>query len=182
MLQNDIIYILDKKFRLYLTPQEIATRVTSIAEQINRDYRDQEPLLLSILSGSFMFTADLVRGLSVPHSIEFVRYSSYSGTSSTGQISKVLGLRSDIQGKDIIIVEDIIDTGFTISTAIRELMASTPQSIRVASLLFKPTALKHQVPLDYIGFEIPNRFVVGYGLDYDERGRNLPAIYSLAEK
>lgn len=181
MPENSVITLQDKEFIPYLSSDDISEKITSLATLINEDYEGKQPIILCILSGSFVFTADLVRKLSIPHQIEFVRYSSYSGTSSTGQISKILGLRADIKDQDIIIVEDIIDTGFTISTAIRELYVSEPKSIKVASLLFKPDALKHEVPLDYIGFEIPNKFVVGYGLDYNELGRNIPAIYQLKD-
>ncbi|MFT4565586.1 MAG: hypoxanthine phosphoribosyltransferase [Saprospiraceae bacterium] len=181
MSENSIITLQDKDFVPYLSAEDISAKIEKLAEIINQDYADKQPIILCILSGSFIFTADLVRELSIPHRIEFVRYSSYSGTSSTGQISKILGLRTDIKDQDIIIVEDIIDTGFTISTAIRELYISEPKSIKVASLLFKPDALKHEVPLDYIGFEIPNKFVVGYGLDYNELGRDIPSIYRLKD-
>ncbi len=175
---NNTVQIHDKSFIPFISAQQIANRVQALADDISRDYAGKQPILMCILSGSFMFTADLVRALQIPHTIEFVRYSSYSGTSSTGQISKIIGMRSDVKDKDIIIVEDIIDTGFTISTAIRELLISEPKSVKVASLLYKPKALKHEVPLDYVGFEIPNEFVVGYGLDYDELGRDLPQIYT----
>lgn len=181
MSDTTTITLEDKSFVPYIAAEEIASKIEALAKVINSDYADKQPIILCILSGSFIFTADLVRKLSIPHQIEFVRYSSYSGTSSTGQISKILGLRADIKDQDIIIVEDIIDTGFTISTAIRELYVSEPKSIKVASLLFKPDALKHEVPLDYIGFEIPNKFVVGYGLDYNELGRNIPGIYQLKD-
>ncbi len=181
MSENSIITLQDKDFVPYISAEDIAAKIEELASVINQDYAEKQPIILCILSGSFIFTADLVRALSIPHQIEFVRYSSYSGTSSTGQISKILGLRADVKDQDIIIVEDIIDTGFTISTAIRELYVSEPKSIKVASLLFKPDALKHEVPLDYIGFEIPNKFVVGYGLDYNELGRNIPSIYQLKD-
>ncbi|MCL4117840.1 UNVERIFIED_CONTAM: hypothetical protein GTU68_016417 [Idotea baltica] len=178
---NSVIKLQDKEFVPYISEEDIDSKIAELAAKINQDYKDKQPIILCILSGSFIFTADLVRKLSIPHQIEFVRYSSYSGTSSTGQISKILGLRVDIKNQDIIIVEDIIDTGFTISTAIRELFVSEPQSIKVASLLFKPDAIQHEVPLDYIGFEIPNKFVVGYGLDYNELGREIPSIYRLKD-
>lgn len=181
MSDNSTISLEDKDFVPYISAEEIASKIEALASLINQDYAEKQPIILCILSGSFIFTADLVRKLSIPHTIEFVRYSSYSGTSSTGQISKILGLRTDIKDQDIVIVEDIIDTGFTISTAIRELYVSEPKSVKVASLLFKPDALKHEVPLDYIGFEIPNKFVVGYGLDYNELGRNIPGIYQLKD-
>ncbi len=171
----------DKTFEIYLEESEIQTAVKRLAEEINKDYQGKKPIILSILNGSFIFTADLVRFFSFPLTVEFVRYSSYEGTSSTGRITKMLGMKSDIKGKDLIIVEDIIDTGFTLHNALKDLRAQEPASIRIASLLVKPKALKHDVPCDYVGFNIPNDFVVGYGLDYDEYGRDLPAIYKLKE-
>ncbi len=171
----------DKTFEIYLQESEIQDAVQKVAEQINKDYQDKKPIVLSILNGSFIFTADLVRFFNFPLTVEFVRYSSYEGTTSTGKITKILGLKSDIKGKDILIVEDIIDTGYTLHNALKDLYAQEPASIKIASLLVKPKALKHDVPCDYVGFNIPNDFVVGYGLDYDEYGRDLPAIYKLKE-
>lgn len=171
----------DKTFETYLPESEIQEAVKRLAEEINKDYQGKKPIILSILNGSFIFTADLVRFFNFPLTVEFVRYSSYEGTSSTGKITKMLGMKSDIKGKDLIIVEDIIDTGFTLHNALKDLHAQEPASIKIASLLVKPKALKHDVPCDYVGFNIPNDFVVGYGLDYDEYGRDLPAIYKLKE-
>ena len=171
----------DKTFEIYLQKSEIQTTVRRMAEEINKDYQGKKPIILSILNGAFIFTADLVRFFNFPLTVEFVRYSSYEGTSSTGKITKMLGMKSDIKGKDLIIVEDIIDTGFTLHNALKDLWAQEPLSIKIASLLVKPKALKHDVPCDYVGFNIPNDFVVGYGLDYDEYGRDLPAIYKLKE-
>lgn len=171
----------DKTFETYLPESEIQEAVKRLAEEINNDYQGKKPIILSILNGSFIFTADLVRFFNFPLTVEFVRYSSYEGTTSTGKITKMLGMKSDIKGKDLIIVEDIIDTGFTLHNALKDLRAQEPASIKIASLLVKPKALKHDVPCDYVGFNIPNDFVVGYGLDYDEYGRDLPAIYKLKE-
>ncbi len=171
----------DKTFETYLPESQIQEAVKRLAEEINKDYQGKKPIILSILNGSFIFTADLVRFFNFPLTVEFVRYSSYKGTTSTGTITKMLGMKSDIKGKDLIIVEDIIDTGFTLHNALKDLRAQEPASIKIASLLVKPKALKHDVPCDYVGFNIPNDFVVGYGLDYDEYGRDLPAIYKLKE-
>lgn len=171
----------DKTFETYLPESEIQEAVKRLAEEINQDYQGKKPIILSILNGSFIFTADLVRFFNFPLTVEFVRYSSYEGTTSTGTLTKMLGMKSDIRGKDLIIVEDIIDTGFTLHNALKDLQAQEPASIKIASLLVKPKALKHDVPCDYVGFNIPNDFVVGYGLDYDEYGRDLPAIYKLKE-
>lgn len=179
-MKNELI-LHDKSFGVYIDERKIQDRVKSLADEINHDYRGMSPTILCILSGSFIFTADLVRHFNFPLCIEFVRYSSYEGTKTSGTITKMLGMKTDIAGKDIIIVEDIIDTGFTLSTAITELKRKKPNSLKIASLLLKPEALVHDVPCDYIGFKIPNEFVVGYGLDYDELGRDLPAIYKLKE-
>lgn len=178
---SDSLTIHDKQFDVYINEETIQERVKSLAEQINEDYKGRSATILCILNGSFIFTADLVRHFNFPVNLEFVRYSSYEGTKTTGKITKLLGMKSDIMGKDLIIVEDIIDTGYTISTAITEIERKKPNSIKIASLLLKPEALIHDVPCDYIGFEIPNEFVIGYGLDYDELARDLPSIYKLKE-
>ena len=172
----------DKSFEIFISKNQIQERVQSLSNDINRDYQDKMPIILCILNGSFIFTADLIRHFTFPLTVEFVRYSSYEGTHSSGKITKMLGVKSDIENKDILIVEDIIDTGFTLSNAILELKKKNPLSVKVASLLLKPDALNHDVPCDYIGFEIPNEFVVGYGLDYNELGRDLPEIYKLKEQ
>ena len=171
----------DKEFEVYIDEDELKKINAQIADTINVDYQGKKPIVLSILNGSFIFAADLVRYFSFPMTIEFVRYSSYEGTESTGSIKQLLGLKSDIKGQDLLIIEDIVDTGFTLSQALEELRSHGPSSVKVVSLLLKPDALKHPVPVDYIGREIPNDFVVGYGLDYDELGRDLPAIYKLKE-
>lgn len=178
-IPNDIIRIHDKEFVPYIEKEKIEKRITELAQKINLDYRDKCPIILSILNGSFIFTADLVRQLTFPVIIEFVRYSSYQGISSAGSVERIIGIKSDIKGKDLIIVEDIIDTGLTISEAIKDLEKLKPKSVRVVSLLLKPAAIKHEVPCEYCGFEIPNDFVLGYGLDYNELGRQLPAIYRI---
>lgn len=169
----------DKEFEIYMPESEIAEITKQMAEAIDRDYEGKQPIVLSILNGSFIFAADLVRHFSFPMTIEFVRYSSYEGTQSTGTIKQILGLKSDIKGQDLLIIEDIVDTGNTLSKALVELQSHEPASLRVASLLLKPDALQHDLHVDYIGKSIPNDFVVGYGLDYDELGRDLPAIYKL---
>ena len=178
---SDVITLHDKSFEVYLSEADIQARVKALADQINKDYAGKSPIVLCILNGSFIFTADLVRHFSFPLTVEFVRYSSYRGTESTGRVTKILGMKSDIAGKDVLIVEDIIDTGYTLSNAVKELIRQKPSTVRIASLLLKPEALKHDVDCNYIGFSIPNKFVVGYGLDYNELGRDLPSIYQLKE-
>ena len=162
--------------------EKIQQRVAELAADINKDYAGNQPLVLSLLKGSFVFTADLARHMSCPMEIEFVRYSSYSGTSSTGVVTEVIGLTTSVEGRDVLIVEDIVDSGLTILSALESLKKKSPKSIRVASLLLKPDALKFDVPIDYIGFRIPNDFIVGYGLDYNEFGRDLPGIYRLVDQ
>lgn len=169
----------DKDFVLYIGKKEIDSINKQLAAQINKDYQGKRPIVLSILNGSFIFAADLVRYFDFPVKMEFVRYSSYEGTESTGVIKQILGLKSDIKDQDLLIIEDIVDTGTTLSKALEELRSHGPSSVRVVSLLLKPDALRYVIPIDYVGKEIPNDFVVGYGLDYDELGRDLPAIYRL---
>jgi hypoxanthine phosphoribosyltransferase len=171
----------DKEFVLYIGKKEIDRINKELAKKINKDYEGKKPIVLSILNGSFIFAADLVRYFDFPIKMEFVRYSSYEGTESTGVIKQILGMKSDIRDQDLLIIEDIVDTGNTLSKALVELRSHGPSSVKVVSLLLKPDALKHVIPIDYVGKEIPNDFVVGYGLDYDELGRDLPAIYKLKE-
>jgi hypoxanthine phosphoribosyltransferase len=178
----DRIRIEDKEFEIYIDQEKIQQRVAELAADINEDYAGSQPLLLSLLKGSFVFTADLARHMSCPLEIEFVRYSSYSGTNSTGVVTEVIGLTTSVEGRDVVIVEDIVDSGLTILSALESLKKKSPKSIRVASLLLKPDALKFDVPVDYIGFRIPNDFIVGYGLDYNEYGRDLPGIYRLVDE
>jgi hypoxanthine phosphoribosyltransferase len=175
------VKIHDKEFEIYIDEDELRSINSSLAQSINKDYQGKKPIVLSILNGSFIFAADLVRNFDFPMTIEFVRYSSYEGTESTGTIKQILGLKSDIKDQDLLIIEDIVDTGFTLSKALEELRSHGPSSVKVVALLLKPEAIIHPVPVDYIGKEIPNDFVVGYGLDYDELGRDLPAIYKLKD-
>ena len=170
----------DKEFESFIQKEEIDNKLNELAQAINKVYKDKHPLILCILNGSFIFAADLVRKLDFPLHIEFVRYASYKGTSSTGEVKKIVGLRTRIKGRDILIVEDIIDTGLTLTKALEDLVVQQPNSVKIATLLFKPDCLKHDLNIDYIGFEIPDDFVVGYGLDYDELGRDLPDIYKLS--
>lgn len=178
---NNRVKLHDKEFTCFLSQEDIDAKIRDLAREINKAYTDKNPLALCILSGSFIFAADLVRYLSFPLPMEFVRYASYEGTGSTGKVKKIFGIKTPVEGRDILIIEDIVDTGLTLSTAIEDLRTQNPASVRVVTLLLKPDALEHEVPLDFVGFRIPNDFVVGYGLDYDEIGRGLPAIYRLVE-
>ena len=179
---SDIVHLNNKSFEVYLTKDEIQERVWELGQELSIDYKGKVPLVISILNGAFIFTADLVRYLDFNLKVEFVRLSSYVGMSSKGEIKQILGLKTDIEGEDVIIVEDIVDTGLTLSNFISDIKSRKPNSLKIVTLLRKPDALKFPVELDYVGFDIPNDFVLGYGLDYDEIGRELPQIYKLVEE
>lgn len=178
----ELVKVHDKYFTPYLSQDDIADRVKQLAAQINLDYAEKKPLLIAILNGSFMFAADLFRHLTIPAEISFIKLASYQGTKSTGKVITAIGLDTNISGRHVIIVEDIIDTGKTLNEFLPQLLTHQPLSMKVAVLLHKPDATVHQVPVDYTCFSIPNKFVVGYGLDYDSLGRNLPAIYQLHDE
>ena len=172
--------IKDCEFELFISEEDIAYRVQTLAQQIDRDYADDPPIMVAILNGAFVFAADLVRSISVPAEVTFVKVRSYEQLQSTGQHREFIGLEVPVTGRSVIIVEDIVDSGNTIRFLLQKFSEEHPKSIAVASLLFKPNALVHDLELAYVGFEIPNDFVVGYGLDYDGLGRNLRAIYKIA--
>ena len=176
-----VIQVHDKNFVPYLTAQAIANKVSQIALQISKDYEGKRPLFLAVLNGSFLFAADLFRNLTIEAEISFIKLASYKGTTSTGNVITAIGLEESLHERHIILLEDIIDTGKTLHGFIPQLEHQGPASIRIAALLTKPEALQYPVHADYIGFEIPNKFVVGYGLDYDGLGRNIPEIYQLEE-
>lgn len=176
---NKEVDILDKTFVPFITADVIATKIEETAAAINRDYAGKKPLLIAILNGSFMFAADLFRHLHTDASITFVKLASYKGTTSTGNVVTAIGLDESLEGRHIIVVEDIIDTGKTLSTFLPQLLAQHPASVEIATFLTKPDALQYDVKAKYTAFEIQNRFVVGYGLDYDGYGRNLPDLYVL---
>ncbi|HPD94989.1 MAG TPA: hypoxanthine phosphoribosyltransferase [Tenuifilaceae bacterium] len=171
----------DKTFGISYPENEIQADIDVLASKINWDFHTSEetPIFLSILNGAFMFTADLVKRVSFPCQISFIKLSSYKGTKSTGNVNELIGLNENIEGRSVIIVEDIVDTGITLSKLFAELSKLNPKVIKVATLLYKPDAYKGTIPIDYIGKSIPNEFIVGYGLDYDGIGRNLPDIYTL---
>jgi len=178
---SDHITILDKSFKPYISKEEVQAIVQEVARQINSDYADKTPLFLSILNGSFMFTADLFKNLDIPCTVSFVKLASYRGTRSTGNVLTLIGLDEDISNRHVVILEDIVDTGKTLSELIPTLGKRNPLSLEVCTLLLKPEALKHSMKLKYVGKKIPNDFIVGYGLDYDGQGRNLPAIYQIVD-
>lgn len=176
-----VVKIKDKTFKTSIPEAQILERVKAVAERINTDMADKNPLLLAMLNGSFVFAADLMREITVPCEISFVKMSSYQGTSSTGKVKQLLGLNEDIKGRTVIIVEDIVESGLTLKTLLEILKEKEPADVQICTLLFKPDCL--QVPLDikYVAMEIPNDFILGYGLDYDQQGRNLRDIYTVVE-
>lgn len=180
---NDIfvIQVLDKSFEIFIEKDEIAQKVSALADTINTDYGGKEIIFIAVLNGAFMFASDLLKNINVPCEISFVKMSSYQGTQTTGVVDELIGLNTDVEGKEIIIIEDIVDTGHTIDKIISLLEAKKPNSINICTLLYKPDAHKGNAKPEYVGFAIPNAFVVGYGLDYDEKGRNLDALYQIRE-
>lgn len=175
--------VLDKEFVPFIGKEEIAKRNRELGEQITKDYEGKDVLMISVLNGSFMFTSDLAKEIELPIDLSFVKYASYEGTESTGKVKQLIGFNeADVRGKHIIIVEDIVDTGRTMQALLKDLEVMEPASVKVVSLLFKPEALKIPLEIDYVGFEIDPRFVVGYGLDYNHFGRNIPEILVLKDK
>lgn len=177
----DIIQIKDKRFKTFIPEAEILQEVSRVANEIMNDLKDEKPLFVSVLNGSFMFTADLMKYLDMPCEVSFVKLASYEGTSSTGKVKELVGLNDDITGRTVVIVEDIVDTGLTMQRLVETFKARNPKEVRIATLLVKPDKL--QVPLDihYVAMNIPNDFIVGYGLDYDGLGRNYRDIYTVIE-
>jgi hypoxanthine phosphoribosyltransferase len=174
-----MLLINDKAFVPFISAETIQTRIQELADRINQDYADKKPLLVVVLNGAFLFAADLMKNLTISCEITFIRVATYTATESTGQLKQILGLSESIASRDLIVVEDIVDTGLTICEVCDQLRAQNPASIAIATLLFKPAALTKQVELRYVGFEIENRFVLGYGLDYDGLGRNTKEILVL---
>lgn len=181
-IKTERIQVLDLEFEVFLTEEQIRSTVNQLGDQIAQDYAGKKPVFIAILNGSYVFMADLLRACPIDCEMTFVKLSSYDGLESTGEISTHIGLNLDIKNRDVVIVEDIIDTGGTVHHFLKQITEMGPTSVKIASLLVKPDALKFPLKIDYTGFEIPNQFVIGYGLDYNEAGRNLPAIYQLSEK
>lgn len=176
----DSIQLHDKKFRLYISENEIQNIVKNIAQQLEKDYSTfQNPLFLIILNGSFMFASDLMKYFKLPCEISFVRFASYQNTQSTGIVKELIGLNEDVSNRTVLIIEDIIDTGHTLEKIIQTLQKHNNTDYRVVSAFFKPDSYRMKYPIHYIGKKIPNHFIVGYGLDYDGLGRNLPDVYVL---
>lgn len=176
-----LITIKDKQFSLSINSEIIQEAVTKVGEQINRDMADKDPMFICVLNGSFMFAGDLMKIVNIPCEITFIKLSSYEGLYTTGSVKEVLGLSESVVGRNIVVVEDIVDTGITMEKIITSLEAKGAKNIKVATFLQKPAALQRDIKIDYVAMKIPNEFIVGYGLDYDGYGRNLKDIYTVVE-
>ena len=176
-----VIQIKDKRFKTFIPEEQIMKEVARVADEINRDLPGTNPLFISVLNGSFMFTADLMKHLTMPCEVSFVKLASYEGTSSTGKVKELVGLGDDVTGRTVVIVEDIVDTGLTMKQLVETLRARGPKDIKIATLLVKPDKLKVELDINYVAMNIPNDFIVGYGLDYDGLGRNYRDIYTVIE-
>ncbi|MGN0034091.1 MAG: hypoxanthine phosphoribosyltransferase [Candidatus Limimorpha sp.] len=178
----NIIEVSDKRFEPYISQETIETQIRRIATEIKADMQGNNPLFLVMLNGAFMFAAELFKNLDIPCEISFVKYKTYVGTESSEKSNVLIGLNKEqINGRDIIVIEDIIDSGFTMNELIKDLKENGAESIRVATMLFKPKAFKFNYKIDYIGLNISNEFIIGYGLDYNEYGRNYKEIYKIVE-
>jgi hypoxanthine phosphoribosyltransferase len=173
------IQLKDKQFEPFIAEEDILKAVERVAESINRDLTDKNPLFICVLTGAFIFAADLMKRVNIPCEIEFVRLKSYEGTKTEGKVKTISGFTENIENRHIVIIEDIIDTGHTMHYLLEKLEEKHPASLRIATLLFKPEALQLAITPDYVALEIPNDFIVGYGLDYDGHGRNLRSIYKI---
>ena len=176
-----VIQVLDKKFQPYIKAQQIHEQVEKLAKQLNKDYADKKPLFIAILNGSFMFASDLFKEITIEAEICFIKLASYKGTKSTGNVITSIGLDESLKNRHVVIIEDIVDTGKTLYEFLPQLINQQPASLKIAALLHKPDALAHPLTIDYLGFNVPNKFLLGYGLDYDGYGRNLKEIYKLVE-
>ncbi|GAA0523360.1 hypoxanthine phosphoribosyltransferase [Chitinophaga japonensis] len=176
-----VIKVHDKEFQPYIGSEELQLRIQEMAAQLSKDLQGEKPLFIAILNGSFMFAADIFKHLSIEAEISFIKLVSYKGTKSTGNVVTSIGLDEDLYGRTVVILEDIVDTGKTLHRFLPQLEHQQPKKLLIAALLTKPEALTHPVKIDYLGFSVPNKFLLGYGLDYDGLGRNLPEIYQLIE-
>ena len=175
------VKIIDKTFKTSITEEQIKQRVKELGQQISKDLEGKNPLLIGVLNGSFIFAADLLREITIPCEISFVKLASYEGILSTGKVKEVMGLNEDISGRTVIIVEDIVDTGRTMRQMLDSLSVRRPASVHICTLFVKPDKLEEPLDIEYAAFSIPNDFIVGYGLDYDQQGRGLREIYTLVE-
>ena len=177
----DTVKIKDKSFRVSIPEAEIKERVKALAEQMSKDLEGKNPIFLGVLNGSFIFAADLMREMTIPCEISFVKLASYQGTTSTGKVQEVLGINENLSGRTVVIVEDIVESGQTMKQMIESLGTRNPESVRICTLFFKPEKLKEELNLDYVAFSIPDDFILGYGLDYDGLGRELKDVYTIVE-
>ncbi len=176
-----VIQVNDKKFQPYLSVAAINKEVKRLGEEINRDYQGKRPLFIAILNGSFMFASDLFKEITIDAEICFIKLASYKGTRSTGHVITSIGLDESLKGRHVIVLEDIVDTGKTLNEFLPQLRDQQPESLKIAALLHKPDALVHPLTIDYLGFNVPNKFLLGFGLDFDGLGRNLKEIYQLVD-
>lgn len=174
-----VVRVKDKRFRVFIPYEDIQERIRIMAAAMTREYEGKKPIFLSVLTGSFMFAADLMKHINIDCEIAFTRLSSYSGTSTTGKVEMIMDFKEEIKGRHVVILEDIVDSGTTLSRFLPTLEEHRPASIAIASLLIKPEALKYPLDVPYVGFRISNEFIIGYGLDYDGAGRNLKDIYQV---
>jgi hypoxanthine phosphoribosyltransferase len=175
----ELITVHDKQFKPYISAEQIEDQIKRVASEINRDYNGRRPLFIAILNGAFMFAADLFKEINIETEICFIKLASYKGIKSSGQVITAIGLDVDLVGREIIILEDIVDTGNTLTKFLPQIKNHSPASLKIAALLHKPDAMVHPIKIDYLGFTVPNKFLLGYGLDYDGLGRNIKEIYQL---
>ena len=175
------VKVLDKEFGLYIPQEKIEANIQTVADQINRDMTGKNPLFLVVLNGAFMFASELFKRLTIPCEISFVKLTSYSGTETTNVVRELIGLDHSLDGRTVVVVEDIVDTGHTMRYTIQKLRDLNAADVRIATMFFKPKSFQYDYPIDYKAMDISNEFIVGYGLDYDQQGRNFPDIYKIIE-
>ncbi len=176
------IQVLDKTFETFISQEEIEKAIAETARRVSIDYKDRKPLFLVMLNGAFMFAAEFFKYMEEPCEVQFVKYTTYAGTSSTNKVNNLIGLPGGLEGRDVIILEDIVDSGFSMKCLTDDIALQKPKSCRIVTMLFKPGSFKYDFKIDYVGMNIGNDFIVGYGLDYNSFGRNYPAIYKIVEK
>ena len=179
MKSKQLVQVLDKQFELFIPFSEIQSRLVGMGSELNREYATLNPVFVPVLNGSFMFASDLIREICIPCEVSFVKTASYEGISSSGKVRELIGIDSQLKGRHLVLLEDIVDTGKTLAALLDTLRNLEPASIRIASLFLKPDAFKEKFEIDFCGFSIPDRFIIGYGLDYNGYGRNYRDVYSL---
>ena len=173
------VKVLDKEFSIYIPQEKIENAIQTVADQLNKDMVDKNPLFLVVLNGAFMFASELFKRLTIPCEISFVKLSSYAGTETTNVVRELIGLDHSLEGRNVVIVEDIVDTGHTMKYTLEKLYKLNAANVRIATLFFKPKSFQYDYPINYKAMDIENEFIVGYGLDYNQQGRNLPDIYKV---